>query len=274
MAKMKTGFEPTRKGDEMRDIEVEIDFTSNALASILYKQGDTVVLACATKEARLPSWFPRDASKGWVNSEYSLLPGSTNSRFRRERRGPKGRTAEIERMVARSLRGAIDLYQLGPIALNVDCDILNADGGTRCASVTAAAMAMRLAVRRLIAGGDCLPPVLRPTYEERKGGWVAPTLSAEERAAHEAAVIPFDIAAVSVGLIDGQTYLDLDYMLDSNADVDLNVVMLADGSIVEVQGTGEESTFSRQELAEMLDLAEVGLAQINTIQQQTLSEIE
>ena len=109
-----------------------IDFTSNALASILYRQGETVVLACCTKEARLPGWFPRDSTKGWVHAEYSLLPGSTDSRYRRERRGAKGRTQEIERLVARSLRAAVDIEELGPIALNVDCDILNADGGALC----------------------------------------------------------------------------------------------------------------------------------------------
>ena len=274
MGKIKSGFEPIRDKDAMRDIEVEIDFTSNALASVLYKQGDTVVLACATKEARLPSWFPRDATKGWVNSEYSLLPGSTNSRFRRERRGPKGRTAEIERLVARSLRGSIDLEQLGPIALNIDCDILNADGGTRCASITAAAIAMRLAVRRLISSGDCLPVHLRPTFEEKKIGWTPPKLSDEEKQSHENAVIPHDVAAISVGLIDGESYLDLDYMLDSNADVDLNVVMLSDGTIVEVQGTGEESTFSREQLNSMLDMAEVGLNQIREMQRKNLANVE
>ena len=274
MGKTKSGFEPNRERDQMREIEIELDFTNNALASILYKQGETVVLACATKEARLPNWFPRDATKGWVNSEYSLLPGSTNSRFRRERRGPKGRTAEIERLVARSLRGSIDLEQLGPIALNVDCDILNADGGTRCASITAAAIAMRLAVRRLIASGDCLPIGLRPSMDERKSGWTPPQLSDEERANHESAVIPHDVGAVSIGLIDGETYLDLDYMLDSNADVDLNVVMLSDGSLVEVQGTGEESTFTREQLNAMLDVAEKGLSQINTIQNEILLNVE
>jgi ribonuclease PH len=274
MGKSKTEFKPSRAKDQMREISVELDFTNNALASVLYRQGETVVLACATKESRLPSWFPRDATKGWVNSEYSLLPGSTNSRFRRERRGPKGRTAEIERLVARSLRGSIDLQQLGPLALNVDCDILNADGGTRCASITAAAIAMRLAVRRLIASGDCLPEDLRPTFEERKAGWTPPQLTPEQQAAHEAMVIPNDVSALSVGLIDGETYLDLDYLLDSNADVDLNIVMLNDGTLVEVQGTGEESTFTREQLNSMIDMAEIGLAQIQKFQQSTLDSIE
>ena len=129
MAKMKSGdFETEREHDELREIEVTLDFTPNALASILYRQGNTVILACVTKADGLPRWFPRDSNRGWVHAEYSLLPGSTDSRFRRERSGAKGRTQEIERLVARSLRGAIDLEQLGPLALTVDCDVLNADG--------------------------------------------------------------------------------------------------------------------------------------------------
>ncbi len=259
MAKFKTKFETDRSADQMRHVEVEIDFTSNALASILYRQGDTVILACCTKEARLPGWFPRDSTKGWVHAEYSLLPGSTDSRFRRERRGAKGRTQEIERLIARSLRAAVDLEQLGPVALNVDCDVLNADGGTRCASITAANLALRLAVRRLIAAGQCLPIDQRPTDDDRKSGWQPPQLSDAERLEHENRVIPHDLAAISVGLIDGEVYLDLDYVLDSNADVDMNIVKTSDGKYVELQGTGEESTFSGEELFALIAQADAGL---------------
>jgi ribonuclease PH len=259
MAKFKTEFNTDRKANEMRHVEVEIDFTPNALASILYRQGDTVILACCTKEARLPGWFPRDSTKGWVHAEYSLLPGSTDSRFRRERRGAKGRTQEIERLIARSLRAAVDLEALGPVALNVDCDVLNADGGTRCASITAANIALRLAVRRLIAKGQCMPLDMRPTEDQRKAGWTAPSLSETEKTNHENAVIPHDLAAISVGLIDGEVYLDLDYVLDSNADVDMNVVKTADGKYVEIQGTGEESTFSSEELIALLGSADGGI---------------
>ena len=270
MAKFKTELNLTRAPDEMRTPEVTLDFTPNALASVLYKQGDTVVLACYTKEASLPRWFPRDATKGWVHAEYSLLPGSTDSRFRRERNGAKGRTQEIERLIARSLRAAVDLEALGPIALNVDCDVLNADGGTRCASITAANIALRLAVRRLIASGDCLPVDLRPTYEQRKDGWTPPVLSEIERSHHEQAVLPHDLAAVSVGLIDGKVYLDLDYVLDSNADVDMNVIKTNDGRYVEVQGTGEESTFSADELSALLSGADAGLEILFAFQASTL----
>ena len=273
MAKFKTEFETDRKPNQMRHVEVEIDFTTNALASILYRQGDTVVLACCTKEARLPGWFPRDSTKGWVHAEYSLLPGSTDSRFRRERRGAKGRTQEIERLIARSLRAAVDLEQLGPVALNVDCDILNADGGTRCASITAANLALRLAVRRLIANGQCLPLDLRPTDEERKSGWKAPILTPEQQMEHENKVIPHDLAAISVGLIEGDVYLDLDYVLDSNADVDMNVVKTADGKYVELQGTGEESTFSGEELSALIALADAGLDGLFEVQAAILDGI-
>lgn len=274
MAKFKTELNLSRAPDEMRTPEVTLDFTPNALASVLYKQGDTVVLACCTKEASLPRWFPRDATKGWVHAEYSLLPGSTDSRFRRERNGAKGRTQEIERLIARSLRAAIDLEALGPVALNVDCDVLNADGGTRCASITAANIALRLAVRRLIARGDCLPVDLRPTFEQRKEGWTPPQLSPIEQANHEAAVIPNDLAAVSVGLLAGEVYLDLDYVLDSNADVDMNIIKTSDGRYVEVQGTGEESTFSADELHALLKGADAGLESLFAFQKATLEGAE
>ena len=274
MAKFKTDIETDRAKNEMRNIEVEIDFTPNALASILYRQGNTHILCCVTKESRLPGWFPRDATKGWVHAEYSLLPGSTDSRFRRERRGAKGRTQEIERLVARSLRGAIDLEALGPIALTVDCDVLNADGGTRCASITAANIALRLAVRRLIASGDCLPIDLRPSREDRENGWTAPELTDIEARNHENKVIPHDLSAISVGLVREDVYLDLDYILDSNADVDMNVVGTADGKFVEVQGTGEESTFSYDELQALLDMARNGLAQLAEVQAAVLEGIK
>ena len=270
MAKFKTNLELNRKPDELRDVEVTLDFTPNALASVLYRQGNTVVLACCTKEAKLPRWFPRDATKGWVHAEYSLLAGSTDSRFRRERNGAKGRTQEIERLIARSLRAAVDLEALGPVALNVDCDVLNADGGTRCASITAANIALRLAVRRLIASGDCLPVDLRPTFEQRKEGWEPPSMSNAERTNHENDVIPHDLAAVSVGLIDGDVYLDLDYILDSNADVDMNVIKTSDGRYVEIQGTGEESTFSAEELSALLASADGGMDSLFVHQQHAL----
>ena len=273
MAKFKTEFNTDREANEMRHVEVEIDFTPNALASILYRQGNTHILCCVTKEARLPGWFPRDATKGWVHAEYSLLPGSTDSRFRRERRGAKGRTQEIERLVARSLRGAIDLEALGPIALTVDCDVLNADGGTRCASITAANIALRLAVRRLIASGDCLPIDLRPTRDDRDNGWTAPKLSKTEATNHENKVIPHNLSAISVGLIGDDVYLDLDYILDSNADVDMNVIMTSNGEFVEIQGTGEESTFSGEQLSRLIDMSKLGISKLHEFQSNLFKDI-
>lgn len=273
MGKMKSAdIDVSRKQDKLRDIEVTLDFTPNALSSVLYKQGDTVILACVTKADGLPRWFPRDSQRGWVHAEYSLLPGSTDSRFRRERNGAKGRTQEIERLVARSLRGAIDLEQLGPIALTVDCDVLNADGGTRCASITAACIALRLAVRRLIEQSECLPIGLRPSRDDLKNGWKKPELTKEEKLDHENSVIRNNVAAVSVGLIGDDIYLDLDYILDSNADVDMNVIMTSDGEFVEVQGTGEESTYTREQLNSLLDMAEKGNSLLHQMQVKVLAD--
>ena len=265
------GINAARGTNEIRKIKVELDFTPNALSSVLYTQGNTTILVCVTKAPSLPRWFPRDSQKGWVHAEYSLLPGSTNTRFRRERGGAKGRTQEIERLVARSLRGAIDLEALGPIALTIDCDVLNADGGTRCASITAACIAMRLAVRRLISSGDCLPMELRATKEDLKNGWSAPLLSDEEKIKHENTVIVNDVAAISVGIVDSQIWTDLDYILDSNADVDMNVVMTSDGEFVEVQGTGEEATYSRAQLDDLLDSATSAIIQLHVLQKEILS---
>ena len=206
-----------------------------------------------------------------MHAEYSLLPGSTDTRFRRERSGAKGRTMEIERLVARSLRGAVDLEQLGPVALTVDCDILNADGGTRCASITAANIALRLAVRRLISSGECLPKERRLTREQIRKGAKHETLSKEQMASHEDSVMPNDVAALSVGMVEGQVWTDLDYVLDSNADVDMNVVMTSSGDFVEVQGTGEEATYSREELNSLIDAAEAGIAKLHKLQTEVLS---
>ena len=272
MAKVKSGIGPMkRKNNEMREIKVEIDYTQNALASLVYSQGDTMVLVCVTKADSLPRWFPRDAQRGWVHAEYSLLPGSTNTRFRRERNGAKGRTMEIERLVARSLRAAIDLEELGPVALTIDCDILNADGGTRCASISAASIALRLAIRRLISSGESLPKSKRLTREEIRNGEKPVELSEQDRKDHERSVMPNDVAALSVGMVDGKVWTDLDYALDSNADVDMNVVMTSSGQFVEVQGTGEEATYSRDELEELVDAAVTGITKIHKIQSEILS---
>ena len=247
-----------RPVDDLRDISLEIDFTANAFASVLWRQGETTVLACATVADGLPRWMPRDSQKGWVHAEYSLLPGSTDSRFMRERRGAKGRTAEIERLVARSLRGAVNLEALGPIAITIDCDILNADGGTRCASICAGMAALRLTVQRLIAAGRCRP------VDRRSEGDTAP-LTEEQAQAHLESVIPDDVAAVSIGLILSEVWTDLDYQLDAAADVDLNVIRTASGRYIEIQGTGEEGSFARDELDRLLDAADPALDSIHSV---------
>lgn len=273
MAKVKSGIGPMkRENNEMREIKVQIDYTQNALASLIYSQGDTMVLVCVTKAESLPRWFPRDAQRGWIHAEYSLLPGSTNTRFRRERNGAKGRTMEIERLVARSLRAAIDLEELGPVALTIDCDILNADGGTRCASITAASIALRLAIRRLISSGESVPRSKRLTKEEIRKGETPVELNEQDRKDHERSVMPNDVAALSVGMVDGKVWTDLDYALDSNADVDMNVVMTSSGQFVEVQGTGEEATYTRGELEELVDAAVLGITKIHKIQSEILSD--
>ena len=273
MAKVKSGLGSSdRKKDQLREVDVKLDFTPNALASLLYSQGDTQVLVCVTRAPSLPRWFPRDSDRGWVHAEYSLLPGSTDTRFRRERGGAKGRTMEIERLVARSLRGAVDLEELGPIALTVDCDILNADGGTRCASITAASIGLRLAIRRLIAFGECLPKDRRLTREQIRKGAKTQELSRDEMEEHEASVMPMDVAALSVGMVEGMVVTDLDYVLDSNADVDMNVVMTSSGAFVEVQGTGEEATYTREELDSLIEAAMTGISKLHAIQSSILAD--
>ena len=262
MAKLKeTPLDTNRDKNQMREPVVELDFTKNALASVLYRQGNTVVLACATKAPSLPRWFPRDSNRGWVNAEYSLMPGSTDSRFRRERQGAKGRTMEIERLIARSLRGVVNLDELGPLSLTVDCDILNADGGTRCASITAASIALRLAIRRLIKNGDCTPLKKRLDLDLEDIN-----LTESEMKEHEVAVMPNDVAAISVGLIGNDVYLDLDYVLDSNADVDMNVIMTSNGEFVEIQGTGEESTFTGEQLSKLIEMSKLGTSKLHQFQ--------
>ena len=273
MAKVKSGLGSSdRKKDQLREVDVKLDFTPNALASLLYSQGDTQVLVCVTRAPSLPRWFPRDSDRGWVHAEYSLLPGSTDTRFRRERGGAKGRTMEIERLVARSLRGAVDLEELGPIALTVDCDILNADGGTRGASITAASIGLRLAIRRLIASGECLPKDRRLTREQIRKGAKTQELSRDEMEEHEASVMPMDVAALSVGMVEGMVVTDLDYVLDSNADVDMNVVMTSAGAFVEVQGTGEEATYTREELDSLIEAAMDGISKLHSIQSSILAD--
>jgi ribonuclease PH len=229
-----------RAFDALRPITITPNWSSAPLASVLIEWGRTRVLCTASLEEDVPPF--RVGRGGWLTAEYGMLPGSTPRRIKRPIGKPDGRQTEIQRLVGRSLRAGFDLDALGPRSLTIDCDVLEADGGTRTASITGGYVAARLAVERLIARGSNI-------------------LSAPTRAALLA-----PIAAVSVGLIDSVARLDLDYPLDSRADVDMNVVMDGHGHFVEVQGTGEKRAMSRTELDHLLDLAAGGIRQLFALQ--------
>lgn len=232
-----------RRAADLRPVSFEIGFTRWAEGSVLARFGDTHVLCNVTIENALPPWLKnRTPPQGWLTAEYAMLPRSTHSRSQREQRWPKGRTQEISRLVGRSLRAAVDLSLLGERTLTVDCDVLQADGGTRTAAITGGWLAVALALRPLIAAGE-LP----------------------------AAVLQRQIAAVSVGVAGGQTLLDLDYSEDSAAEVDLNVVMTATGEFIEVQGTAEGAPFGRDQLGDLLDQAAAGIRELNRQQNMILN---
>ncbi|MDX1481234.1 MAG: ribonuclease PH [Woeseiaceae bacterium] len=227
-----------REAHEMRALAFETDFTRHAEGSVLASFGDTRVLCNASVEAGVPRWLRGQAS-GWVTGEYGMLPRATHSRSGREAaRGRQGgRTQEIQRLIGRSLRAAMDLKALGERTVTLDCDVLQADGGTRTAAISGAYVALRLAMDRLC----------------REHGLKRHPLHGQ-------------IAAVSVGIFDGTPILDLDYAEDSAAETDMNVVMNDAGRFVEVQGTAEGHAFSREELDVLLDLADVGARQIMAAQ--------
>jgi ribonuclease PH len=233
-----------RTPDQLRPITFDIGFTKHAEGSVLVKFGDTHVLCNATLDENLPRWLRSQAnSQGWVTAEYALLPRSTGRRVQREQRWPKGRTQEISRLIGRSLRMAVNLQALGPRQFIIDCDVLQADGGTRTAAVTGGWLALRLALQPLIDSGAISPEVIR----------------------HQ-------IAAVSVGIVDNMPMLDLAYTEDVSAAVDLNLVMTAAGSVVEIQGTGEKDPFSIDTLNQLVDLAAAGIDQLITAQRTALEE--
>ncbi|PKZ22086.1 ribonuclease PH [Corynebacterium amycolatum] len=231
-----------RAVDEMRKVTITRGFTDNPAGSVLVTFGNTRVMCTASVEQSVPR-FKRDSGEGWLTAEYSMLPASTHERMPREsmRGKVKGRTHEISRLIGRSLRAAIDLKELGENTINIDCDVLQADGGTRTASITGAYVALADALTYLHAAGAVPGTPLK-----------AP------------------VAAVSVGIIDSRVCLDLPYEEDSRAEVDLNVVMTAEGKFVEIQGTGEEGTFDRGQLNDMLDSAEKGLRELVALQQEVL----
>ena len=219
-----------RRFDQLRPLEIIPGFQKHAEGSALVKLGDTWVLCSASVENGVPP-FLTGKGQGWITAEYAMLPRSTHTRSKRD---PGGRGKEIQRLIGRALRAAVDLKKLGERTIFVDCDVLCADGGTRVTSITGAWIAIGLALRTLIAQGKLADMgALRPP-----------------------------VAAVSVGIVDGEVVLDLPYVEDSKADVDLNVVMNGDGALIEVQGTAEGDTFSRAQLDAMLDLAALGIREL------------
>jgi ribonuclease PH len=231
-----------RLDDELRPVRVQRGFTRAAPGSVLIQAGRTAVLCTASVEAQVPAWLV-GADRGWITAEYAMLPGSTPQRKPRERAGrTDSRSAEIQRLIGRSLRAVADLKALGPRTITIDCDVLEADGGTRTLSVTGAMIALADAVASL---GGQLPDPGRSPLRER-------------------------VAAVSVGIVDGRPVLDLDYAEDAAAAVDMNVVMTCGGRFVEVQGTGERATFTAEELAALVALAQSGICRLLEIQREAL----
>ena len=229
-----------REVDELREISFTRDFTTMADGSILVTFGNTSVLCTASVDEDVPRWM-RGTGTGWVTAEYSMLPGSSPERIRRETKGPKGRTQEIQRLIGRSLRAVCDMELLGERQVTVDCDVLQADGGTRVASICGGYLALHDALSRLLLNKQI---TTHPITEA--------------------------CAAVSVGIIHGQSRLDLPYEEDSKADTDMNVVMTESGEFIEVQGTAERFSFSKDELSELLTLAEKGINEIIDLQKELL----
>ena len=230
---MRTG----RRVDQLRPLEILVDYLEQPLGSVLYSQGKTRVLCTASLDEGVPRWL-RVSGRGWLTAEYSMLPASTGERTQREASAgkQKGRTDEIQRLIGRALRSVADLEALGERTLWIDCDVLQADGGTRCAAIS--------------------------------GAWVAAALALGRAGLSRA--LPESVAAVSLGIVGGELLLDLDYEEDSGAEVDLNVVMTGSGRLVEVQATAERAPFDRDGLDALLDLAEAGIAAIREAQEAAL----
>jgi ribonuclease PH len=231
-----------RMPDQLRPVEIQTGFVENPAGSCLIRMGGTLVLCTASIEAETPRWL-RGSGSGWVTAEYALLPASTHTRSEREseRGRPKGRTQEIQRLIGRALRAVTDLRALGERSIVLDCDVLQADGGTRTASITGAYVALALACQRLVDARYLSASPLRDS-----------------------------ISAVSIGVVDGELLLDLPYEEDARADVDMNVAQTGSGRLVEIQGTAEGATFDRAQLDRMLDLTTAGNAELAGIQRKAL----
>ncbi|MDG4655334.1 ribonuclease PH [Ectobacillus antri] len=235
-----------RQNNELRRIHIQTNYLKHPEGSVLIEVGDTKVICAASIDDRVPS-FMRGEGKGWITAEYAMLPRATEQRTIRESSKGKvsGRTMEIQRLIGRALRAVVDLEALGEKTVWIDCDVIQADGGTRTASITGAFVAMVLAFQKLVENGK-LTHIPVKDY----------------------------LAATSVGIIDEHgVVLDLNYMEDSAANVDMNIIMTGKGHFVEVQGTGEEATFSKEEMAALLEMAEHGIHKLVAIQQEALGEI-
>jgi ribonuclease PH len=232
-----------REKDQLRPVDFVLDFVDYPEGSVLISFGKTRVLCNVSIDEKVPPWMDQpDSTRGWITAEYALLPRSTNTRVRRETSGLSGRTQEIKRLIGRSLRAGFDLEQLGKRTLIVDCDVLQADGGTRTAAITGGYVALVMALKDLVDRGEVPRSVFLPP-----------------------------VAAISVGLIGNELLLDLNYQEDSRADADLNIVMNAEGEYIEVQGTGEGAVFSRKELDQLLDLAEAGIQELLQYQREIIT---
>ena len=232
-----------RNNNELRDIEIIRNYTKHAEGSVLIKCGDTHVLCNASVEENVPS-FLKGKNQGWITAEYGMLPRSTSSRMKREaaRGKQSGRTQEIQRLIGRSLRAIINLNELGERTISIDCDVIQADGGTRTASITGAYVALYDAIQGLIQNGSL----------------------------KESPIID-SLAAISLGIKNGEILLDLDYEEDSNCDTDMNIVMTGKGKFVEIQGTAEGEAFSREEMNQIFDVAELGIRELTKKQEEAQS---
>lgn len=232
-----------RAADQLRPIEVTRGFTGSAAGSVYIKAGRTTILCTASIDDDVPPWKRNvENPTGWVTAEYNMLPGSTSPRKRRERNHVDGRSTEIQRLIGRSLRSIVDFSALGPRTITVDCDVLEADGGTRTLSITGGYIALADAVRSL-----------------------------DEDVSPDRPILKTNVAAISVGVFEGQPILDLCYEEDSRAEVDMNVVMTGEGDYVEVQGTAEGQVFGRELLNRQLDLAEAGIRELVALQNRVLN---
>jgi ribonuclease PH len=233
-----------RERDQLRSVKITKDFIKYPEGSVLIEMGNTKVICNATVEERVPP-FKRDSGEGWVTAEYSMLPRATSDRNTRDinRLKKNNRSVEIQRLIGRALRSVVDFKILGERSITLDCDVIQADGGTRTASITGAFVALRIACKKLLNEGviDKMP-------------------------------ISSYVAAISVGIVNEEALLDLCYAEDSNAKVDMNVVMTEEGEFIEVQGTGEESPFTRKQFNELLDLGDKGIRELITIQKNVLEE--